>query len=277
MFGNRSVLVRMASFGLLVSALAVSALAQGSAPQRARSMSLHRAVDRGYLGVGVIELTPDRVKALGLKDDNGVEVKRVEENSAAAKAGLKDGDVILEVNSRQVEDVEEFIGNIGTTPAGEKISLTVWRAGAKRTLTAVLDSRPASSLMIFPSLPQAPEPPLPPNVDDRFQALISGTARVGFEGESLTPQLAEFFGAKDGVLVRTVGARTPAERAGLKAGDVVTKVNGTPVTTPREISGLVQLNRRKAVSFTVVRNHKEIALSVEIAMIRLFPMSQDVL
>lgn len=268
---NRSVFVCLASF-----AIVFSGVAQVSSPQRARSMSLHRMADRGYLGVGVIELTPDRVRALGLKNDSGVEVKRLEENSAAAKAGLKESDVILEVNGKSVDDVDQFIGFIGTTPAGEKVSLTVWRGGAKRNLTAILNSRPVN-MPEAPEGPMPPMPPLPPMGDDRFLGLTASSARVGFEGESLTPQLAEFFGVKDGVLVRTVGSHTPAERAGLKAGDVVVKVNGTPVTTPREISGLVQMNRKKAISFTVFRNRKEVSLNVEIAMLRVLPLLQDVL
>ena len=278
MIVNKSVFVCLASFVLVFSGVA-----QVSAPQRARSTSLHRMAERGYLGVGVIELTPDRVKALGLNNDSGVEVKRLEENSAAARAGLKESDVILEVNGKSVDDVDQFIGFIGATPAGDKVNLTVWRGGAKRQLTAILHSRPASTIMIFPGAPEAPEglmppmPPLPANGDDRFPGLTATSARVGFEGESLTPQLAEFFGVKDGVLVRTVGLHTPAERAGLKAGDVVVKVNGTPVTTPREISGLAQMNRRKTISFTVFRNRKEVTLNVEIAMLRVLPLLQDVL
>jgi S1-C subfamily serine protease len=88
---------------------------------------------------------------------------------------------------------------------------------------------------------------------------------VGFEGEPLSPQLADFFGVRQGVLVRTVDARTPAEKAGLKAGDVVTRVNGTPVTSPREITGLVRMSRGKTTSFTVVRNKKEITLDIEVS------------
>ncbi len=242
-------------------------------------MGLHRPADRGYLGVGVIELAPDRVKNLGLKDDRGVEVKRVEENSAAAKAGIKENDVILEVNGKTVDDVENFIGFVGMTPPGDKVNLTVWRSGEKKNFTALLDARPSNTIMIFPP-PEAPQPPMPPmapNTDDRYFGLTASSPRIGFEGESLTPQLAEFFGVKDGVLVRTVGPHTPAERAGLRAGDVVTKVNGTMVTSPREISGLVQSSRRKAISFTVVRNKKEIALNVEIAMFRIVPLNHDVL
>jgi serine protease Do len=87
---------------------------------------------------------------------------------------------------------------------------------------------------------------------------------VGFEGEALNSQLAEYFGVKNGVLVREVNAGTPAQRAGLKAGDVVTKVNNTPVTTPREISGLVRTSSKRTVAFTIVRNKKEMKLDVEV-------------
>jgi serine protease Do len=96
---------------------------------------------------------------------------------------------------------------------------------------------------------------------------------VGFEGEPLTPQLAEFFGVHEGVLVRSVVERTPAAKAGLKAGDVVTKVNGMPVASPREISGIVRqaTQAKKSVAFTVVRNRKEITLTVEMARLELRP------
>jgi serine protease Do len=101
--------------------------------------------------------------------------------------------------------------------------------------------------------------------------------RVGFEGEPLNGQLAEYFGVKEGVLVRSVTARTPADRAGLKAGDVVVKVNGTPVTSPREISGLLRGGVKKAVTFTVVRNKKEMTLKVEVAEDRQVSSEKEVL
>src|SRR3569832_614674 len=104
--------IRKVSFGLaccLTIALAtMPALAQTSAQQRARSATARGFAARGYLGVGVAELTDDRVKALHLKDDQGVEVKHVEENTPAAKAGLKEDDVILEVNGKPVESIGQF-------------------------------------------------------------------------------------------------------------------------------------------------------------------------
>ena len=264
--------------------LAGTALAQTSGQQRAHSTTLRGIATRGYLGVGVVELTDDRVKALKLKDDQGVEVKRVDENSPAAKTGVKENDVILEVNGKGVEGNEQFRDLIGETSPGTKISLTIWRNGAKQTVSVTLDARPVN-LFVFggPEFPDGAIPPMPPmppvpfNGGNPFPTMPANSPMVGFEGEALNSQLAEFFGVKEGVLVRSVNPKTPAERAGLKAGDVVVKVNGTPVTTPREITSLVLSSRRKAISFTVVRNKKEISLNVEIAEDRSSAAEREVL
>jgi serine protease Do len=264
--------------------LAGTAFAQTTQPQRAHSATLQRIASRGYLGVGVVELKDDRVKALKLKDDQGVEVTSVDENSPAAKAGLKENDVILEVNGKAVEGNEQFRNLVAVTPPGTKVNLTIWRNGAKQTVSATLDSRPANFFVFGgPDFPDGSLPPMPPmpavpfGGGNVFPTMPGDSPVVGFAGEELTGQLAEFFGVKEGVLVHSVTPKTPAERAGLKAGDVVVKVNGTPVTTPREITSLVRSSRRKAISFTVVRNKKEISLNVEIAEGHLDPGQREVL
>jgi serine protease Do len=273
---------RVINVCVVAVAMACLGFAQTSAQQRAHSMTLRGIASRGYLGVGVVELTDDRVKALNLKDDHGVEVKRVDENSPAAKAGLKENDVILEVNGKGIEGIEPFQRSIGETSPGSKVNLTVWRKGAKQTLTATLDARP-DNLFVFggPDFPDAPMPPMPPvppfNGTPPFPTIPGNSATVGFEGEALNAQLAEYFGVKEGVLVRSVNPDTPASKAGLKAGDVVVKVNGTPVTNPREITSLVRASRKKAISFTVVRNKKEMGLNVEIAEDRSAPPEREVL
>jgi len=266
------------------TAFAQTALAQTSGQQRAQSTTLRGIASRGYLGVGFVELTDDRVKALKLKDNQGLEVKRIDENSPAAKAGLRENDVILEVNGKGVEGNEQFRNLIGEMPPGSKVSLTVWRNGAKQTVSATLDSRPVNFFVFGgPDFPDGALPPMPPmpavpfSGGNVFPTIPGESPMVGFEGEALNPQLAEFFGVREGVLVRSVNPKTPAERAGLKAGDVVVKVNGTPVTTPREITGLVRSSHRKALSFTVVRNKKEISLNVEIAEDRSAPAEREVL
>jgi serine protease Do len=241
-------------------------------PARGHSTAIRVPGRRGYLGVGVVEVTESRAQALKLKDDSGVEVKRVDENSPAAKAGLHENDVILEVDGKKVNDVGQFIHMISDAEPGTKLALTVWRSGATLTLTATVEARPNQLFAFgFPdgaNMPQMPPMPQMPNFGwdgDTFSVMPGGAPLVGFEGETLTPQLAEYFGVKEGVLVRTVAPRMPAEKAGFKAGDVVTKVNGTPVTSPREISSLVRTARKGKVAFTIVRNKREQVLEVEIA------------
>lgn len=256
------------ALALVMGMSPVTGVAQ--AQQRAHSANKRGGeVSRGYLGVGVLELTDDRVKALHLKDDHGVEVNRIDENSPAARAGIKPNDVILEVNGKPIEDILHFQISIAETAPGTKVGLALWRNGARQTVSAILDPRPPNFMLLMPpNAPDAPMPPMPEvpfNGGNQFPAIPANSPVVGFFGEALTGQLADYFGVKQGVLVHSVNLNTPAEHAGLKAGDVVVKVNGTPVMSPHEITGLVSASRKKAFSFTVVRNKKEITLSVEIA------------
>jgi serine protease Do len=262
--------------GLLIftAFMAGGVWAQSTAPAppapRGHSTTIRSFARRGYLGVGVVEMTDERARSLNLKDSSGVEVKRVDENSPAAKAGIRENDIILEVDGHRIETIDQFIRTVGEANPGTKLALTIWRNGAKQTLNATLESRPAQMFAFAgPDGMQVPVvPPFPPMSNgpwdgNDFSFMTGASPRVGFEGEMLTPQLAEYFGVKEGVLVRTVVAKTPAEKAGLKAGDVVTKVNGTPVTTPREISSLVHMARNGKIALTIVRNKREQVLNVE--------------
>jgi serine protease Do len=179
--------------GIGSALLAFPGCAQNTAP-RGRAVVVRRS-GTGYLGIGVIELTDERAKALNLKDSRGVEVKRVEENSAAAKAGIKENDVILEINGKPVDGVDQFIRSIGDMQPGTKVDMTVWRNGARQTLTATLESRPRQLALFGPNgdmVQMPPIPPMPPMPSDMDPwSILPGSARVGFEGEMLSPQLAE--------------------------------------------------------------------------------------
>jgi serine protease Do len=275
MFSKLSIVVLIAIASIPVTGYAQTPVPHP--PSRGRSIIARTAAKRGYLGVGIAEVTPERAKALKLPDDSGVEVKRVDQDSPAAKAGLKENDVILELNNEKIDDIDQFIRAIGESAPGSKANLTVWRNGAKQNLTATLEARAFQYLSLGDGdmvLAMPPMPPMPAMPE--FPILAGQSPRIGFEGETLTPQLAEFFGVKEGVLVRTVVERTPAEKAGLKAGDVIVKVMGTPVSSPREISGLVRASQKTA-TFTVVRNHKEITLNVEISANRVPESEREVL
>lgn len=257
--------------GFSLLALTLAAVLAGTrgwsqTPQRGRSATTRMMMRHGYLGVGFADVTPERARALNRKEDGGVEVKRVDENSPASKAGVRENDVIVEVNRVKIEDVDQFVRTISETAPGTKIELIVWRNSARQTLTATLEPRTVPMESFDPDFPAPPMPPAPPVGPGDIPFFVVTAPIVGFEGETLTSQLAEFFGVKGGgVLVRTVVAGTPAAKAGLKAGDVVTKVNAVTVTSTREIQGLVRMSRRKNIPFAVVRDKKDMTVDVEMA------------
>jgi serine protease Do len=242
---------------------------------RAHTAGNRVIVTRGssYLGVAVVEITADRAKELHMKDERGVEVTCVDADSPAAKAGLKAGDVVLEYNGERVEGGEQFIRLVRETPPGRTAKLTIWRTNGNQTLTATIGQRQPNLLafsldspepLSMPALPEMPVMPAVPTMPDMPRTLMSWRSpMLGIESEALNPQLAEFFGVKEGVLVRSVTANSTAQKAGFKAGDIIIKVDGQPVVTPKEVSTILQSARaKKTFPITVVRHQKEMALNV---------------
>jgi serine protease Do len=192
-----------------------------------------------------------------------VEITRVEEASPAEKAGIKPGDVVLEYNGQRVEGMEQFGRLVRETPTGREVKLLVSRNGATQTVTATLAMRKVKAMpnVVIPPI-QIPEIQIP-DMPGVFTTMRS--RMLGVEAEALGPQLAGYFGVKEGVLVRSVVKDTAAERAGIHAGDVITKVDGTVVTTPNELSNAVHAAiSKKNFSVEVTRDHKEINIAVTI-------------
>jgi serine protease Do len=216
-----------------------------------------------YLGVSLAEIDANRAKELKLREDYGVEITRVEEGSPAEKAGVKPGDVVLEYNGQRVEGMEQFGRMVRETPPGREVKLTISRDGAPQTLTAMLTSRKVRGFSgSFPEGFVMPEISIP-DIPQIYTTLR--TARLGVEAESVGSQLAEYFGVKDGVLVRSVLDGTAAQKAGIKAGDVITRVDGTAVTSPSELSSAVRsASSKKTYSVELVRDRKPQTVSVTV-------------
>lgn len=255
------------------SLLTPAAFGQGStARSRARTISVSSG--SGYLGIGAQDIDAERAKALKLPEVRGAEIKNVIEDSPAAKAGFKEGDVVLEYNGQKVEGIEQLTRMVGETPAGRQVKVSVWRNGAALTLTPTLETGKqiviggggGSWTMPEVRIPEFTIPPIPPIEIPRFQMSYQNPM-LGITGESLgqQEQFAEFLGVKDGVLVKSVVKDSPAEKAGIKAGDVIVKVDDSKVSSTREITGILRSVRsKKTVTVTVVRNKKEMPITVTI-------------
>jgi len=193
----------------------------------------------------------------------------VEEGSPADKAGLRTADVVVGFNGQPVIGTEQFVRLVRETPAGRTVEISVSRDGTPQTLTATIGSRDESVFRIAPKvdwnrfkheMEELRELKMP----DIPRAYMSWrTSTLGVEAESLDGQLADYFGVKEGVLVRSVLKDSPAEKAGLKAGDVIVKMGEEKIKTPREVSSAVGSLRSKGTfPVTVIRNRKETTLSV---------------
>ena len=253
------------------SLLTPAAFAQGSTA-RPRARSVATTGGAGYLGIGARDVDAERAKALKLPEVRGAEITNVYEDSPAAKAGFKEGDVVLEYNGQRVEGIDQLSRLVGETPAGRQAKILVSRNGSNMTLTPTLEA--GKRLVIgggtfsMPEMriPEITIPPIPPIEIPRFQMYYQNPI-LGITGEALAQQeqLAEFFGVKDGVLVRSVSKDSAAEKAGLKAGDVIVKVDDSKVGTTREITSVLHSVRsKKTVTVIVVRNKKEMPITVSI-------------
>jgi serine protease Do len=224
---------------------------------------------RSYLGVGVKEVTEQRARELRLTEEAGVEVTQVDDDSPAAKAGLKLGDVVMEYNGQRIEGSEQFVRLVRETPVGRTVKLRVSRAGVSQPLSATIAQRRSRmTTRQLDSWPRMRSMELPEiRIPDIPSALLSWrSGMLGIEAEGLESQLADFFGVKQGVLVRKVMQDSPAERGGLKAGDVILKINETSVSSPREVTQAVLADRdKKVVAVRVMRSKSELGLEVEVA------------
>src|ERR1017187_8977106 len=94
-----------------------------------------------YLGIGTADIGSDRAKALKLKEERGAEITKVYEDSPAAKAGFKEGDVVMEFNDQAVEGTEQLVRMVRETPPDRQVKIVVWRNGSSQTLTATVGTR----------------------------------------------------------------------------------------------------------------------------------------
>lgn len=224
----------------------------------------------------------------------GVKIDEVTEDSAAEKAGLAAGDIVVEYDGERVRSAKQFTRLVQETPDGRTVTMAVMRDGQKRTLEATPEARSFSWDMtidgdrirreIERGMGHLREFRVEPPLDFRFDRgdrgprvfefrtpdgtgsaevrMRSSRARLGVTVQELSPELAEYFGAPNGgALVAGVAKGSAAERAGLKAGDVITSVNGDRVDDTRDLLRELE-DASDEVSLGVIRDKKEMTVGV---------------
>ena len=215
-----------------------------------------------YLGVDIADVSAERLSALKLKEEHGVEVTMVDQDAPAAKAGLHEHDVILSLNGSAVESAAQLRRMIKETPPGRVVALGISRDGQPLTIKVQLADRhksmdwePANHEFHF-DMPKISIPDF-----DVPMAVIMGHAslRSGLMIENITPQLGDFFGVKggNGVLVRSVDKGSRGEKAGFRAGDVITKVNDQTVHDTSDFTHALRSSTNNSAAVTIIRDKRE--------------------
>jgi serine protease Do len=225
---------------------------------------------QGWLGVGVSEVTAEKAKELKLPAERGALLGKIVPDSPAAKAGLKENDVVTEINGQRVEGTEQFRRMIHEIPAGRTAQFTVWRDGRSQTVNVTVGkSEPRFNTSVVSPGTFAFHMPEMPQLNDLMESgsFFAGRPRLGIDAEDLEGDFGNFFGAPDGegVLVRGVFSDSPAAKAGLKVGDVITSVDGDRVRSIGDLrEKLIEKRAEKTVKLGILRNKAPLTVSIDL-------------
>lgn len=231
----------------------------------------------GYLGINFREIPDDQLSAFKIRDGRGEEVTLVDHDGPACASGIKVHDVLLQFNGQAIESEDQLRRVLRDLPAGKRVSFLVSRNGEAQTLSIVLANRDTVGQQAWDRHMTVPEPvtshgnglfggdaPSAADLPRRnlMGAAILSSSYTGAMLELMSPQLADFFGTQTGLLVRSVDPDSPAAAAGLRAGDVVTKVNAVPLATSNDWLKAVHDGQGKPLAVVVLRDKKEQVLTL---------------
>ncbi len=227
---------------------------------------------QGYLGVNIEDVSRRLAERKNLKTTSGAYVSSVVENSAAEDAGIEKGDVIVKYNGKEVEDSDELTSFVRKTKPGATVDIVVERDGLNKTLKAEIDRLKDSDFSFFNFDDddfhiRTPDPPRV-NVRPRIQVFGSQSQMHGLVVQSINKQLAEYFEVpgKKGALVTEVKKSSDAEKAGLKAGDVITKVGSGNVWDADDLmEELSDADEGDELSLEVIRKGKPSTMKMKIS------------
>ncbi len=209
--------------------------------------------NKGYLGVSVQELSRHQKKEL--KTDFGVLITSIEIDSPADKDGLMEDDVIQQVNDVIIRRPSTLTRVIQKIAPGEKAKIVVIRDGKEKTITVTIGKRKSSRSYTFSTGPGK----------NLFSWCDGGKAYLGVELQELNKDLAPYFGIKEdeGALILGVHEDSPAEKAGLKSGDVITKIDDEKISDPEDVQEIIsELEEDDEIKIEIMRQNRKQTINV---------------
>lgn len=238
---------------------------------------------QGYLGVDVRDVPPDQVAALKLREARGAEIILVDHDAPAGKAGLREHDVVLQLNGQAIEGEDQIRKMLHECPPGKAITLLVSRDGQLITMTPQMSTkeeveRQAWAQHLTVPDPQAPSSdvagsdfspagnsPAPVERGNSFiGTMLMNPSYTGAMLEQMSTQLADYFGVSSGagLLVRSVQPDSPAAEAGMRAGDVVVLADAKPVASTAEWAKAIKNSHGHSLTIVVMRDKKQQTLTL---------------
>lgn len=294
---------RKFSIFILLSALLTTVSFAQETPKakkagKAKADSLYRISfggSGGYLGIRMKEVSGSNYQELGLSEVRGVAIRKVLEDSAAEKAGLQDGDVIVSFNGEAVTSTRKFSRMIREVAPDHTVNLTVVRGGSEMQVPVTMGKRkgiafvssgdfdfPSASVgtgnftFEMPDMPDMPSTMIAPDISvfrdgkgleklKRLEGFTVFSGRtIGIGVTSMTKQLGDYFGVESGkgLLINDVSKDSPAERAGLRAGDVIVEIDGKEVKNSFDLLRSVGDKKEGDVQLTIIRDRARQTISV---------------
>jgi serine protease Do len=271
--------------GLVALGVLAAVLVMTVAEDDARAQSRSRS---GYLGVSLQDMNNELRESYGYNGAGGVLVSDLDDGGPASEAGIRQGDILLRFKGRSIESVDDLAARVRNSEPGEAASITAWRGGRERSFKVEIGSRGREGRRIiiddddhhveidpedfkhFEGMKDfvwvQPHMEHWEDIADDIRVHLSRRARLGVRTQDLSEQLGEYFGARDGngVLVIEVIEDTPAEEAGLRAGDVIVEIDGKAIEDSEELREELSEKGAEEVAITILRKGSRYGLTAEL-------------